>query len=902
MTGANGSGGDVANDGPDLDLDGRCDGSDSDVDGDGVVDTADAAPRDPTLCRDVDNDSCDDCSTTQANGSGGNPAADGTDTDRDGACDAGDPDDDGDGVADVSDDAPLDADRCHDADGDGCDDCAVTRADGSGGNPMNDGADRDGDGKCDVSDDDSDNDGVPDAVDSSPLNPIVCSDLDRDGCDDCSLIGALGRGGNVSGDGPDTDGDGQCDGGDPDDDNDGVPDALDTAPADAAKCGDADKDHCDDCSRTGSNASGGDPRNDGVDLDGNGACDIAQDEDGDGIGASDDLDADNDGIPNRAENTLGLEPFADHDKDGIANYLDADDRGDGSAGSCADENKDGRCEHPSKEFDSDTDGIPNHLDLDSDADSITDLDEAGHGAKDADRDGRVEGTVGKNGLVDSLESKPDNGELAYELPDFDVDGTPDFLDLDADGDTIEDAIEAGDRELATLAVDTDLDEAPDYIDVDSDNDGVLDRDDHCRLVVDGKNLDSDGDGIGDVCELQPAVDMDGDGVADASDNCPDVSNGSQLDRDRDGRGDACDDDANADGFEDDLSLEGGGCSVSRPGAAGSPWIALPLAIGAMLLRRSTRRRRGATALGWFIGVALLMSGHLAKAQHAAISVERFRLASTRAGVLDVESGVVGRKNDYSGGYWLGYAKNPLVVYRTTGGARERVGALVADRFAATFVGSYAPIDGLQVSLVAPVVLSQLSDQRPGFPSQPPARSGFGNIELTPKMMLLSQGVAEVDASLAVAVVLPTTSSSDYLGDRGLGLVPEVAFSRDLGAGARAALNIGYRVRRSTRVLDLDVDDEWLARAGVAYRLAESGGPPLELAVTCAGSTGASHPFHGRNLQHAEILVGASYDAVHGNPLGQGPFQLFGAMGAGLAHGFGTPDFRAVLGLRVSSGR
>ena len=44
-------------------------------------------------------------------------------------------------------DSELALDR--DVDGDGCDDCSVTGADGSGGNPANDGPDADGDGLCD---------------------------------------------------------------------------------------------------------------------------------------------------------------------------------------------------------------------------------------------------------------------------------------------------------------------------------------------------------------------------------------------------------------------------------------------------------------------------------------------------------------------------------------------------------------------------------------------------------------------------------------------------------------------------------------------------------------------------------------------------------------------------------
>ena len=49
--------------------------------------------------------------------------------------------------------------------------------------------------------------------------------------------------------------------------------------------------------------------------------------------------------------------------------------------------------------------------------------------------------------------------------------------------------------------------------------------------------DSDGDGIGDICD----DDRDGDDIANDIDNCPDTPNPNQEDSDGDGIGDACDD-------------------------------------------------------------------------------------------------------------------------------------------------------------------------------------------------------------------------------------------------------------------------------------------------------------------------------------------------------------------------
>lgn len=86
---------------------------------------------------------------------------------------------------------------------------------------------------------------------------------------------------------------------------------------------------------------------------------------------------------------------------------------------------------------------------------------------------------------------------------------------------------------------------------DTDGDGYSNAVDNCPLTPNADQKDTDGDGVGDACEIKTGSDSDGDDWPDVIDNCPSKSNRGQWDYDGDGIGDACDN--NILPFSDDCS-------------------------------------------------------------------------------------------------------------------------------------------------------------------------------------------------------------------------------------------------------------------------------------------------------------------------------------------------------------
>ncbi len=344
----------------------------------------------------------------------------------------------------------------------------------------------------------------------------------------------------VVADAPDNDGDGIPDALDPDDDNDNISDTVDAFPLDSTESIDTDSDG------TGNNAD--------TDDDGDGVADEADafpldstetvDTDSDGVGNNADTDDDGDGVADEADAfPLDSTESIDTDSDGVGNNADTDDDGDGVA-----DEADAFPLDSTETVDTDSDGVGNNADTDDDGDGVADEADAfpldSTESIDTDSDG-----VGNNadtdddgdGVADEADAFPLD---STESIDTDSDGVGNNADTDDDGDGVADEADAFPLD-STESIDTDSDGVGNNADTDDDGDGVADEADAFPLDS-TESIDTDSDGVGNNAD----TDDDGDGVADEADAFP-LDSTESIDTDSDGVGNSADTDDDGDGVADE---------------------------------------------------------------------------------------------------------------------------------------------------------------------------------------------------------------------------------------------------------------------------------------------------------------------------------------------------------------
>lgn len=230
-----------------------------------------------------------------------------------------------------------------------------------------------------------------------------------------------------------------------------------------------------------------------------------------------------------------------------------------------------------------------------------------------------------------------------------------------------------------------------------------------------------------------------------------------------------------------------------------------------------------------------------------------------------------------------YANNPLVQLRDG----ERVERLVAHQGTGHLLLNLGLFDLLDLGVDLPVVFLQQGSAMPGSGVSPQDGGfGLGDLRVVPRVQLFSTRESADDKGVALAFLVDAhlpTGRSEYLQGGDLRIGPRVAFDISFG-GPKLAVNAGYLYRGEQRLENLSVRDR--------INWSVAGEVPIVSTFRLTGEAFGSVTPGAEELRFhespTEVLLGGKYTL--------GGFELLAGGGAGLVSGYGTPDFRAFLGL------
>jgi outer membrane protein OmpA-like peptidoglycan-associated protein len=288
-------------------------------------------------------------------------------------------------------------------------------------------------------------------------------------------------------------------------------------------------------------------------------------------------------------------------------------------------------------------------------------------------------------------------------------------------------------------------------------------------------------------------------------------------------------------------------------------------------------------------VMLLLAGILAAAsvgsastalavENPKVNVDFFRPSVHPWDILGVQTSAMSQPWQLSGALWLTYTNDPLRLVDPVD--ETRIYQMIENQFGGVATLSMGLFRYLDVGLAIP--FSYATGEEPVFGSILADATGFhlGDIRLGIKGRLMGCNTPGWGMALAADLTFPTASANGFVGDDGLTFTPTFIVDYRFKAGIVAAANVGYRMRPDTRLVSIDVTDDFLLGAGVVVPVMKN---RLDFLGTMEVRTDVSE-FFGSKHHNALDLHGAGR-------LRLGNIAITAGGGGGMLKGYGSANMR-----------
>lgn len=321
-------------------------------------------------------------------------------------------------------------------------------------------------------------------------------------------------------------------------------------------------------------------------------------------------------------------------------------------------------------------------------------------------------------------------------------------------------------------------------------------------------------------------------------------------------------------------------------------MALEVTLSAPINIVSTLRLPGRLRFAGALALAVLVTSGVAMAappREDGIDVQQFRPGGGASDYLHQSGAFMGRHTGFTFGLVFDQADVVLLSDRKGDGIKS---GIVDGQSTLNLMGSFGLWERLELGVAVPLVLSQTVG--PAWPVLMPgveAPEGFqlGDIRLTPKVKIVDGGK---EFALAVAAPVSIPVGSSFAGYGSVSVEPKVILDWLPAYYFRLTLNVGGRFRDATAFDGLKLGEEltW----GLGMKLSFFLGDQLFSVLT---SFAGSFELPEQELEDPtfEFLGGLEWRGVQ-------DLAVYAAAGAGITRGYGSPDIRGVIGVRIGGYR
>jgi outer membrane protein OmpA-like peptidoglycan-associated protein len=289
----------------------------------------------------------------------------------------------------------------------------------------------------------------------------------------------------------------------------------------------------------------------------------------------------------------------------------------------------------------------------------------------------------------------------------------------------------------------------------------------------------------------------------------------------------------------------------------------------------------AVTVGLPLALAATLAAPSASAQATGFTANRYEPAESGSDWFENDSLDLRGKVRPAFGLTLEYAKDNVDLIAGDGSIQQR---LVADQLFLHLGASLVLVDRIRLGLSLPLALYQMGFSGGAGTPNPPSKAAVGDLRAGADLRLLGEYGDPFQLALGGQVWVPTGPVSQYTGDGVARGEPHLLIAGDLLDFAYA-VHFGYEVRGLKGTFQgTQFGNELAAGIALGLRIADK---KLLLGPELNTWTLATDAFKSQTSP-TEILLGGHYR--------QGDWKFGAGIGVGFQQAFGSPGFRAILGV------